>query len=122
MSSCIFCAITAGVQPAKVVLDNVDFLCFLPLDQEVPGHTLIVSKAHYASLLDAPPHIGTSLIEVCQSLVQIYSNSMGATSFNLLSANGADAQQSVWHLHLHFLPRKPMDAINAWPQLLGSTT
>jgi histidine triad (HIT) family protein len=112
---CPFCAIAAGVQPANVVHESAQFVCFEPLQSEAPGHLVIATRAHYASLLDAPPQIGSELIEVCQHLAK--HSTTGCEAFNLLSANGADSQQSVMHLHLHFVPRRSGDGIDAWPEL-----
>jgi histidine triad (HIT) family protein len=113
MNPCPFCAIIAGRQPSTPVFENEDFVCFHPLYQEVPGHTLVVSRCHYSSFLDAPFAIGASLIHVFNELANVH----GVASYNILNANGADAQQSVMHLHLHFLPRRNNDGINAWPEL-----
>ena len=119
MNTCIFCAIAKREQPAIVVQESAAFICFLPLVQEVPGHTIIASKSHYQSMLDAPATIGGDLIVVCQHLANHRRQASNAASFNLLNANGAAAQQSVMHLHFHFLPRHASDGINAWPVLPG---
>jgi histidine triad (HIT) family protein len=121
MNTCVFCAIAASEQPAVVIHESVAFICFLPLEQEVPGHTIIASKSHYQSLLDAPTNVGGDLIEVCHHLANHYRQTSSAAAFNLLNANGAAAQQSVMHLHFHFLPRHSSDGINAWPVLPGAS-
>ena len=117
MNACPFCAIVAGEHGATLLCETDAFLCFAPLVPEVPSHTLIVSRARYASLLDAPAALGASLPEVCRLLLQHFGQVQGSTAFNLLSANGTAAQQSVMHLHLHFLPRSDGDGIEAWPNL-----
>ncbi|WP_297573408.1 HIT family protein [uncultured Deefgea sp.] len=113
--SCPFCKIAADLADANVIYQNTEFFCISPLQQEVIGHTLIVSRQHYTSLLDAPPEIGVALIEACQSLAKQFNEALEATGFNILNANEVAAQQSVAHLHLHFLPRRFNDDINAWP-------
>jgi histidine triad (HIT) family protein len=117
VTTCIFCEIASRTQSATVVHESPHFICFLPLVQEVPGHTLIASKAHYESISDAPSNLGEDLMQVCKRLQAHYMQSSGAPDFNLLSANGVAAQQSVLHLHLHFLPRRHGDGVDAWPVL-----
>jgi histidine triad (HIT) family protein len=117
MDTCVFCTIVAQPNSATVLCESEQFICFLPITQEAPGHTLIASKAHYQSMLDAPTNLGGDLFAICQKLATLYSQLGGATGFNLLNANEAVAQQSIMHLHFHFLPRYLNDAINAWPVL-----
>lgn len=115
--SCPFCRIAAGRQVAEVVLQSASFICFAPLVREVPGHTVIASKQHFEHLLEAPGALGAELIEICRELACYHRSTMGAPAFNLLSANGVEAQQSVPHLHFHYLPRRKDDGIDAWPLL-----
>lgn len=115
MNTCIFCAIVAREQSAVVVHESTEFICFLPLIQEVPGHTIIASKLHYQSMLNAPTSIGGDFIGVCQHLANHHRQASNAVAFNILNANGTAAQQSVMHLHFHFFPRHSNDGINAWP-------
>jgi len=117
MNACAFCAIAAREQPAIVIHESGAFICFLPLEQEVPGHTIIASKAHHQSMLDAPASIGGDFIGVCQYLANHYRQTRDAVAFNLLNANGVAAHQSVMHLHFHFFPRHSNDGIDAWPVL-----
>lgn len=112
---CTFCAIVAGRLPAHVIFETADLICFFPREPDVCGHTLIVSKVHHADIRDSPPSLGARLFEVSQILAQTYRDRIGATGFNLLNANGIDAEQSVPHLHFHFLPRFASDGFSAWP-------
>ena len=86
----------------------------------MPGHTVIASKQHVENLLEAPGALGAELIEICKALARSYRSTMGAAAFNLLIANGEEAQQSVPHLHFHYLPRRKDDGIDAWPLLPGA--
>ena len=113
--SCAFCAIMAGDLPARIVLEMPELICFFPPEPEMRGHTLIVTKSHYADIRDCPPAIGASLFEATQILAMTYAARIGSTGFNLLNANGADAEQSVQHLHVHFMPRFAKDGLSAWP-------
>lgn len=116
-SDCIFCRIIGRQSLAYIVLESDNFICFFPLEPDVHGHTLIVSKEHYSDLRDCPVTLGADLLTTIQNLSKRYAERLGATGFNLLNANGSSAGQSVDHLHFHFLPRFPRDGINAWPVL-----
>lgn len=117
--SCPFCRIAAGRQAAEVVLQSPSLICFAPLVREVPGHTVIASKQHFENLLKAPAALGAELVEICREVARYHCSTMSAAAFNLLMANGAEAQQSVPHLHFHYLPRRKDDGIDAWPLLSG---
>ena len=117
MPGCVFCAIAAKDAPSRLVYETEELLCFFPLEPEVLGHTLIVSKAHYVDMRDSPGPFGTKVFEAAQFLAALYRERLGATGFNLMNASGRDAEQSVDHLHFHFLPRFPRDSFSTWPHL-----
>lgn len=102
---------------SRIVWETKDLLCFFPLEPDVLGHTLIASKSHFADIRDAPVSFGAHVFEASQFLASLYRSKLGATGFNLLNASGRDAEQSIPHLHFHFLPRFAGDALTAWPKL-----
>lgn len=115
--ACPFCAIAAGEAPARIVHETDDLLCFFPLQPNVLGHTLIVTRSHHEHVGDCPVAIGSSVFAAAQELDRHYRVALGATGFNLLNASGVDAEQSVPHFHFHFFPRRPGDGLSTWPQL-----
>ncbi len=117
MENCIFCKIVNKEIPADIIYEDDDVICFLPKDIEVYGHTLVVPKKHYVSLDDIPADVLSELIKVAQKLTLEYKKKIGATGMNLLHASGADAQQEVFHFHLHLFPRFENDGIDTWPRL-----
>ncbi len=116
-SECVFCAIVAGQSPSRMVFETPELVCFFPLEPELLAHTLIVPKAHYEDIRDTPVSFGANVFEASQFLASHYRHRLGATGFNLMNASGKDAEQSVFHLHFHFLPRFPGDNLNTWPKL-----
>ncbi|MGM4986492.1 HIT family protein [Rhizobium sp. 11_C7_N12_5] len=116
-NDCIFCRISGKQSPAYVVHESPNFICFFPIKPDVYGHTLIASKAHYRDLRDCPPELGQDFFGSVQFMFMLYGERLGATGFNLLNANGKSAEQSIDHLHFHFLPRFAEDGLNAWPVL-----
>ena len=117
MNNCIFCQIVNKKAPAKIIYENENVICFLPLKVETYGHTLIVPKKHYVDLYDIPAEILCDLVKVIQKLTLEYKQKINATGMNLMHASGKDGQQSVFHFHFHLLPRFKDDGLNTWPNL-----
>ena len=120
-ASCIFCAIAAGNAHADVVFQTEHAICFLPLEMEVPGHSVIAPKLHYATLFEIPDEELLAVIQAAKAASERFRAALGATGVNLLHASGRSAQQSVDHFHVHVLPRVEADGIDAWPRLPGCT-
>lgn len=117
MTDCVICALAADRLPCWVVFESESVFCFLPLDLNAYGHTVIAPKAHFADLYDIPEALWQELAGTAKRLAIHYRQVIGATGVNLLHASGVDAQQSVPHFHLHLLPRFSGDSLNAWPDL-----
>jgi len=117
MNNCIFCKIAKKEEPAKIVYEDNDVICFLPNKIEVCGHTLIVPKKHYADLYDIPEELLHKLTTVAKKLTLSYKKKINATGVNLMHVSGKDGQQSVFHFHFHLLPRLKNDGLNTWPKL-----
>ncbi len=115
--ACVICDLAAGRIPRWVVHETENVICFLPLELNAYGHTIIAPKAHFADLYDIPEELLQELTVTAQHLAGHYKLSLGAAGVNLLHASGADAGQSVPHFHLHLLPRFGGDGLNAWPEL-----
>lgn len=105
MSSCIFCAIAAGEAPARVVHDDERTLAFMDLFPLTRGHALVIPKAHCDSLLDADPEDAAAVMRTSQVVAQAAMRAYEPDGLNLLQTNGAAAMQTVFHLHVHVLPR-----------------
>lgn len=78
------------------------------------GHTLVIPKLHYADVTRVPVETLRRIIEVSQALALRLIDEKGATGFNIMNANGVDANQSVFHLHFHVVPRFPDDGLDLW--------
>ena len=114
---CVICDLAAGHIPRWVVHETESVICFLPLELNAYGHTVIAPKAHFADLYELPEALLQELAVTAKRLAGHYKQVLGATGANLLHASGADAGQSVPHFHLHLLPRFAGDGLNAWPEL-----
>lgn len=114
MENCVFCKIINKELPAAIVFENDEFLAFFSKDQISKGHTLLVPKKHQVDMFDFDTSSFERLAGVAQKLSKELVKSNTATGINLLNANGRDAQQSVFHFHLHMVPRYENDGLDLW--------
>ena len=112
MDNCIFCKIVKGEIPCDKVYENDSTLAFLDINPVYPGHTLIVPKKHYSSLIEISEK---DLGEVMKTVKQITPGILKSTNvkaFNLFQNNGKEAGQDVFHVHFHLIPRKEGDGLD----------
>jgi len=117
MDNCKFCQIINRQIPSWIVYENEKVICFLPRKLEVYGHTLIMPKQHYTDLYDIPEDILYELMKVSKKITIAYREKINSTGMNLMHASGVDGQQSIFHFHIHLLPRFKDDKLNTWPNL-----
>jgi histidine triad (HIT) family protein len=115
-TDCTFCRIVAGELPAHVVLDDDVALAFLDVRPVFPGHVLLVPKAHHETLADLPPDLVEPLFSRAQRLSVAVPAAMGAVGTFVAMNN--KVSQSVPHLHVHVVPRRPKDGLRGffWPR------
>lgn len=104
-SECPFCAIVAGQAPATVVREWDDALAIVPLQPVVDGHTLVIPKEHVPDFT-ADPVVSANTMYRAAELMHWTPRPM-----NLITSKGREATQSVWHLHLHLVPRAANDGL-----------
>ncbi|GED97493.1 HIT family protein [Gordonia crocea] len=112
MSDCIFCAIAAGEAPAREVYSDDDVVGFLDIRPVMRGHTLIVPRAHSGGLVDLDPVLGGKVFAVGQRVGTAMRGALGADGVNLLVNDGRAAMQTVFHTHLHVVPRHNGDKLS----------
>jgi histidine triad (HIT) family protein len=106
---CVFCRIVAGSIPCVKVYEDAESLAFMDINPLTPGHLLVVPKAHVETLFDADEARVASLARIATRIAKSLRESLGIQALNMLQANGQAAFQSVPHLHLHLIPRRPGD-------------
>ncbi|MFD3447269.1 HIT family protein [Microbacteriaceae bacterium 4G12] len=102
---CIFCKIIEGKIPCTKVYENEHVLAFLDISQVTKGHTLIIPKTHKQDIFELTPDIAANLFAVVPSIANAIKTQLGSVGFNLLNNNGEKAGQTVFHFHLHLIPR-----------------
>ncbi|MCP3742575.1 HIT family protein [Rossellomorea sp. BNER] len=105
MSDCIFCKIIDGEIPASKVYEDEHVLAFLDISQVTKGHTLVIPKVHKENVYELTPKIASHLFSVVPKITNAMKTEFNPIGLNLLNNNGELAGQSVFHFHLHIIPR-----------------
>ncbi|PKO13071.1 MAG: HIT family protein [Chloroflexi bacterium HGW-Chloroflexi-10] len=105
-NNCIFCQIMAGKVAASVVYEDEVCKAFMDIQPVTTGHVLVVPKQHAVGLADLPESTGGHLFQVGQRVAAaLRASSLGVEGINFFLADGEVAFQTVFHLHLHVIPR-----------------
>jgi histidine triad (HIT) family protein len=105
MSECIFCKIVKGEIPAAKVFENEHVMAFLDISQVTKGHTLVIPKVHKENVYELTPEIARNLFEVVPSIANALKSEYNPIGLNTVNNNGEQAGQSVFHFHMHLIPR-----------------
>lgn len=113
---CVFCQIVAGTMPATVLAKTPHTLVFQPLNPHAPGHVLVIPRRHINdATMDDRSYAGLIYIERTFVDAALYATGLGVP-FNIITSSGEKATQSVFHLHVHVVPRGPGDGLApGWP-------
>ena len=117
MTNCIFCDIINGKIPSYKIYEDKDTFAFLDISNDANGHILVVPKKHYENVLDCPNQELANVMKTIKKIALHLTQKCGFDGVNILNASGKAAEQSVFHLHFHILPRKLGDGINGFPTL-----
>jgi histidine triad (HIT) family protein len=114
---CDFCAIAKGeASETEVVWEADDWLAFFPLDPATPGHTLVIPRGHVTDLWEVEPPLDGSLMRASIQVGRAIQSALRPDGMNLITSSGRIAEQSVFHLHLHLVPRWADDGFGPiWP-------
>jgi len=114
---CIFCKIVQGQVPSAKVLETDEAVAFLDIHPVIPGHTLLVPRAHHAHLSDLPDRIAAQAGSLLPRLCRAIRAATGADGLNVIVNHGRAAGQTIDHCHWHIIPRFEDDPVNwPWPQ------
>lgn len=118
MAECIFCKIVKGEIPSFKVFENDRVFCFLDINPLTKGHTLVIPKNHYENVFDIPENDLKEIISTAKDLSVKIKKTLNAEGVNLVNASGEAAEQSIFHFHLHIVPRYKNDGLemNKWWQ------
>ncbi|MGH2888604.1 MAG: HIT family protein [Solirubrobacteraceae bacterium] len=102
---CLFCKIVAGELPSTRVDEDERTIAFMDINPATRGHVLVIPRAHSADLLEIPAEDLAATVAAAQRLARAAMQRLGAEGVNLLNACGPVAWQTVFHFHIHVIPR-----------------
>lgn len=108
---CIFCKIACGEVPSLRIAETPVSLAFLDVGPLAVGHTLLIPREHYESILDVPAEVLSSLAGQLPSLGAAIMRITDASGLNVLQNTGRSSGQAVFHLHFHLIPRREGDGL-----------
>lgn len=102
---CIFCKIAGGEIPSATVYEDSDFRVILDMGPASKGHALILPKQHYKDLCELDETIAAKALPLAGRIGAAMKESLGCAGFNVVQNNGPEAGQTVFHFHIHVIPR-----------------
>lgn len=109
--NCIFCKIANGEIPSATLYEDDEFRVILDLNPASKGHALVLPKEHFANLFEIPADVLGRAAGVAKKVSEKLFNGLHADGFNLLQNNGESAGQTVFHFHMHLIPRYKGDTV-----------
>ncbi len=116
---CIFCKIANGEIPSATLYEDEDFRVILDLGPASKGHALILPKMHAANIYEMPEELVGKAFMLAKKMAGILTEGLKCDGFNILQNNGETAGQTVFHFHIHLIPRYQGDQVKvkvAWEQ------
>lgn len=105
MKECIFCKIAKGEIPSATLYEDEEFRVILDLGPANKGHALILPKAHYENLYDLPDEMAAHAMILAKKIATKMKGILNCDGYNLVQNNGEAAGQTVFHFHMHLIPR-----------------
>ena len=109
--ACIFCAIVAGEAPSLRVYEDDHVVAFLDINPATVGHALVVPRTHVADVWEADGEVLGHVMRGAAHVARLARDRLAAPGVNLVQATGPVAWQTVFHLHVHVVPRYPDDGL-----------
>lgn len=103
--SCIFCKIANGEIPSKTLYEDETFRVILDVGPATRGHALILPKNHFANLCELPEETAADAMKLARRMAALMTEKLSCDGLNLVQNNGETAGQTVFHFHMHLIPR-----------------
>ena len=107
--TCIFCKLANGEIPTRSIYEDKQFKVIMDMNPLSKGHCLILPKEHYKNLYDIPEQVLADAITLAKKMAITMTEKLGATGFNIVQNNNESAGQTVFHFHIHLVPRYDED-------------
>ncbi len=102
---CIFCKLANGVFPTNKLFEDDDFTVILDASPANKGHALILPKQHYANLFEIDDEVSSKVLPLAKKIATALKEELGCDGINVVQNNGPSAGQTVFHFHMHLIPR-----------------
>lgn len=109
--NCIFCKIANGEIPSATLYEDDDFRIILDLGPASKGHALLLPKEHYENLYMLPDELAAKALPVAKKMITKLTEVLGCDGYNIVQNNGETAGQTVFHFHMHLIPRYKGDQV-----------
>ena len=109
--NCIFCKIAAGEIPSATLYEDDDFRVILDLGPASKGHALILPKNHYRNLYDIDDEVASKAILLAKKMITKLTDVLNCDGYNIVQNNEEAAGQTVFHFHMHMIPRYENDQV-----------
>ena len=109
--NCIFCKLAAGDIPSATIYEDDDFRVILDLGPASKGHALILPKEHYRNLFDIDDEVASKVMVLAKKIVNKLKPVLGCDGYNIVQNNEECAGQTVFHFHMHLIPRYEGDNV-----------
>lgn len=112
MNDCVFCKIVNGELPCYKVYEDDDVFAFFDVNPVNAYHTLVIPRQHYKDIFDIPEDQLVNITRAVKKITTTLKEKVGIENLQIVSSSGADAQQDVFHIHFHIVPRNKDDGQN----------
>lgn len=109
--NCIFCKLANGDIPTATLYEDDDFRVILDASPASKGHALILPKEHYANLYELDDEVAAKVLVLAKKMITKLTDILGCDGYNIVQNNGEAAGQTVFHFHLHMIPRWKEDGV-----------
>lgn len=103
--NCIFCKLANGEIPTATLYEDEDFRVILDASPAAKGHALILPKQHYANLYELDDSVASKVLVLAKKMITKMTDILGCDGYNIVQNNGEAAGQTVFHFHMHLIPR-----------------
>lgn len=103
--NCIFCKIANGEIPSRTLYEDDDFRVIMDLSPVTKGHSLILPKNHYKNIYEISDETAAKVLPLAKKMAVLMTEKLGADGFNIIQNNNEVAGQTVFHFHMHLIPR-----------------
>ena len=110
-SNCIFCKLASGEIPSSTIYEDEDFKVILDLSPASKGHALIIPKEHYRNLYDLDENLVSKAMVLAKKMITKMTDILGCDGYNIVQNNEEAAGQTVFHFHMHLIPRYKDDEV-----------